>query len=758
MTGEFSSATTLGRYHLEKRIARGGMGELWLARAKGAAGWEKHVVVKTILPHLSDQEEFVERFLDEANIATTLSHGNIVPVFELGQDGDTWFIVMEYVDGWDLRTILRRARANDQTISEELALYVVTQVCQGLDYAHNRKDEQGRDLHIVHRDISPANILISRDGDVRIVDFGIATAKRRINQTLTGELRGKFAYMSPEQALGQSVDRRSDIFSLGVVLYEMLAGTRPFDGDSDMEVLGKVQRAQYLPLQAHRPDLSAEVCALIERALSNAPQDRFADAHEMHLAAIHALRASSTIPVARDLAKFCLQFDRPTWSTGTTSGPSFDALLREQLAELHGDTGSTPSFVTPSESSEKRSAHKPVLLAASSAYSSKDTPDVTPTSLPTGNSAPSITRTPAAITRPSTEHTQTVRVDRRHIVRKKRIWWAIGVVSVLIVVTSIIAFRAGSRAAASSPVVRITTDPTGALISFNGVTYGRSTLVARLEPGEFVIRAELDGFEVQELPLVYDGKADLALDIPLRQLPAAASGKLTFPTEPAGASIRINDGPPIPLTDAVEIPLFVPVKLRFELEGYEPIERVETFDGLTQPQAVVFTPLRPEEEEPSAVEVSPMSSSSRPEGESETRVRITGLPSNARVFVDGVAQSSASSVRVPARSQVRIAAEAPGYERAEIVVNGRDVQRSLSMNLKAVESGTLTVRFIGSILTGEVLVNGRSYGFNERSPRTQLQLPEGSYRITVRNPDLGKIEEHEVRIRPGEERVLRIDW
>ena len=705
MTGDLTPTTTLGRYHLEKRIARGGMGELWLARAQGAAGWEKYVAVKTILPHLSDRDELVERFLDEANIATTLSHGNIVPVFELGQDGDTWFLVMEYVDGWDLRAILRRARAHGAKVPEALALYIVAQICQGLEYAHNRKDELGRDLNIVHRDISPANILISRDGDVRIVDFGIATAKRRINQTMTGELRGKFAYMSPEQASGQVVDRRSDLFSLGVVLYEILAGVRPFDGDSDMEVLGKVQRAQYEPLAQRCPEVSSEVCAIVDKALAPDAHERFQSAHEFQLAVLHALQQREQTPLAPDLATFCLQFDRPTWSTGNTSGPSFDALLREQLEALEGGSESgTPSFVTPSEGRGATRTAARVLTAPS--YSESSGSDRAPVSIRRATPTPFPALAAVDGGGERSAETQTVRVDRRLIVRRKRLWWAIGVVTLLIVVTSVLAFRAGTRSAASGPLVRITTAPEGALISFNGVSYGRSTLVARLEPGEFVVRAELEGHEAQERALIYDGREDLALHLPLVALP------------------------PAPAAD--DTPLLVAIA-----DG-APEDSGESESNDNPPDEL--------EAEPAATE------------ESEVRVRISGLPANATLSVDGAKQSSTTSARIPRRANVILRAEAPGFQRLELRVDGRSVDRSLSMTLVPAETGTLTVRFIGSILTGEVLVNGRSYGFNERSPRTQLSLPEGNFRVTVRNPELGKVEEHEIRIRAGEERVLRIDW
>lgn len=714
------------------------MGELWLARSQGVAGWEKLVVLKTILPHLSDQPEFVERFLDEANIATTLSHGNIVPVFELGHDKDTYFLAMEYVDGWDLRTLLRRVAAKNDAFPEGVALYIASEVCRGLDYAHNRRDEQNRPRNIVHRDISPANLLLSRDGEVRIVDFGIASARSRLNQTLTGELRGKFAYMSPEQASGEVVDPRSDLFSLGVVLYEMLAGTRPFDGDSDLEVLGRVQRADYRPLRELRPDLDEATYQIVEKALAHTAEARFQNAAEMQVALLNILYQETGPVSARQLADFCLRYDRPRYSTGTMRGQSFDDLLHEQLLEANAaPENATPSFVTPSGNG-MRDPQRPRIVPVLGA-------GTTPSSHGDGKSV----------------HTQTITFRSRAQLRRRRILISIGVVLFLIVLVSVLAFRLGTRSASDAPVVRIHTEPNGALIYFNGVSYGRSTLVARPAPGEWLVRAELEGHTPVEEAILYDGKEDLDLRLTLRALPAPdeslTTQQVSVESIPAGHRFRIDEGPWQPPGSSVEVPIEQPLQIEFELPdgssqrvehrfqaGETRFVRHVNADSLPAPSGIDDTPAT----------VNPPNTTSS----STTRVRVQGLPPNARLYINGERQSNTSQLRIQGSRSVTVRAEAPGFQSKELRVDPSTAPSELRIKLDPLPQGTLTVRFIGSVLIGEVLVDGRSYGVNTKAPRTQLRLPAGNYTVVVRNPELNLSHEESIQVRADEDTVLRIDW
>ena len=206
------------------------MAEVFKAKRSGVEGFEKIVAMKRILPHLSDNKEFVDMFVDEAKMVAGLTHPNIVQIFDLGRIDTSYYIAMEYVHGRDLRTILRRAKEKGLRMPLDLCLRIVSQVCSALEYAHRKKDERGRPMEIVHRDVSPQNILISFEGEVKLTDFGIAKAATKASTTDRGALRGKLLYMSPEQAWGRPMDRRSDVFSLGIVLYEMMTDKKPFLG------------------------------------------------------------------------------------------------------------------------------------------------------------------------------------------------------------------------------------------------------------------------------------------------------------------------------------------------------------------------------------------------------------------------------------------------------------------------------------------------------------------------------------------------
>ena len=220
------------------------MAEVFKAKRTGVEGFEKVVAVKRILPHLSDNKEFVDMFIDEAKMVAGLAHPNIVQISDLGKLEKSYYIAMEYVHGRDLRSILRRAKERGLRLPLDLTVLIVSKVCSALEFAHRKKDERGRPMLIVHRDISPQNILISFEGEVKLTDFGIAKAATKARITDAGALRGKLLYMTPEQAWGKPMDRRSDLFSLGIVFYEMVTDQKPFLGSSEMSILEMVRECR----------------------------------------------------------------------------------------------------------------------------------------------------------------------------------------------------------------------------------------------------------------------------------------------------------------------------------------------------------------------------------------------------------------------------------------------------------------------------------------------------------------------------------
>ncbi len=264
-----------GKYFLLERINVGGMAEVYKAKTVGVEGFEKIVAIKRILPAIAEDDDFIKMFIDEAKISVRLSHANVVQTFDLGKINDTYFIAMEYVPSKDLRSIFERLRQRKETLPVELTCYALARVCEGLDYAHRKADTAGAPLNIVHRDVSPQNLLISFEGEVKVIDFGIAKAAGKITQTQAGILKGKFGYMSPEQVRGQSLDRRSDIFAVGIVLYEMLTGERLFTGDSDFSILSKVRAAVVAPPRQLNPNVPPALERICLKALAREVDERY---------------------------------------------------------------------------------------------------------------------------------------------------------------------------------------------------------------------------------------------------------------------------------------------------------------------------------------------------------------------------------------------------------------------------------------------------------------------------------------------------
>jgi eukaryotic-like serine/threonine-protein kinase len=266
------------KYRVLERIDVGGMAEVFRGRAIGVEGIEKEVAIKRILPSLTKKKRFREMFLDEARLSMRLNHANIVQVFDVGRSSGTYFIVMEYVDGVNLRRVFQRSSERGVRVPLKVACYIMAEVCKGLAHAHDLRGSDGRPLSIVHRDLSPPNILISRSGEVRIVDFGLAKAVTQVSATDPGIIKGKFSYLSPEAAEGRDIDHRADIFSAGIVLYELLSNRQLFRGKNDVETIEMVRRAEIPPLSKLNPDVPVSFERIVEKALERDPQKRYSSA------------------------------------------------------------------------------------------------------------------------------------------------------------------------------------------------------------------------------------------------------------------------------------------------------------------------------------------------------------------------------------------------------------------------------------------------------------------------------------------------
>ncbi len=296
------------KYVLVRKLAEGGMAEIFLAKQVGVDGFEKNVVIKRMLRHLSQSTEFVDMFRDEARLASQLSHPNVVQILELGFADGCYFIAMEYMAGEDFSAVIRRAARNKQYLPIPVAARVVADAAQGLHFAHEMTDEKGQPLGLVHRDVSPSNIFVSYTGQVKVLDFGIARAESRLAQTAAGTVKGKYQYMSPEQAQAEPIDRRSDVYALGVSLYEALVLRRPFARDTDLAILKAVLANEYARPRAVRPDLPEALEDIIVKALAPGVEDRFQSAAQLAAALDGYLTANRTPLATPGLGQFMKSF------------------------------------------------------------------------------------------------------------------------------------------------------------------------------------------------------------------------------------------------------------------------------------------------------------------------------------------------------------------------------------------------------------------------------------------------------------------
>jgi serine/threonine protein kinase len=284
-----------GRYLLLDKVAAGGMAEVWRAKVSGEANFQRIVAIKKILPHIAEDEDFIGMFTDEALITASLTHANVGQVYEFNRIDDTYFIAMEYISGKDLKSVWSWCRHRKVVLPLPLSVLIVQKLADGLEYAHSRVDNEGHPASVIHRDVSPQNVLVSWEGDVKVIDFGIAKATEKSGKTRPGTLKGKFAYMAPEQIRGLPLDGRSDLFALGVVLYEMVTGERAFQAESEFSLLELVRNVEIRPPAMLNENLPAELERIIYKALH---KDR-------------AQRYPSCADFSEDLQRFALTQGKP---------------------------------------------------------------------------------------------------------------------------------------------------------------------------------------------------------------------------------------------------------------------------------------------------------------------------------------------------------------------------------------------------------------------------------------------------------------
>jgi len=325
-----------GKYSLIRKIGTGGMAEVFLARTPVAQGLNKTLVIKKIHTAYARSRQFVTMFVDEAKIALGLNHPNIIQVFDFGAVADTYFLAMEHVEGIDLLRLLQEAARARQRLPYGLSAYIVQQLAKGLDYAHRKTVEFGQPLGIVHRDISPPNILLSKNGEIKLVDFGLAKANTQIESTDQGVVKGKFSYLSPEAASGLEVDHRADVFAVGIILWEMFTGRRLFYGESDYQTVELVRQARVPSIAALNPEVEPELEAVVRKALAREPNDRYQSAADLGDALTQYLFSHRMKVSSRDIATLVrdAQVEMMRKRSAEPKESLIDALIKDEMNKM----------------------------------------------------------------------------------------------------------------------------------------------------------------------------------------------------------------------------------------------------------------------------------------------------------------------------------------------------------------------------------------------------------------------------------------
>ena len=525
-----------GKYQLLERINVGGMAEVFKAKAFGVDGFAHVVAIKRILPTMAEEEEFIAMFRDEAKISVQLRHANIVHVYEFARYQTQYYIAMEYVAGKDLRQLLDRLRKNGSSLPIAAVAFIATQICEALDFAHNKADPAGRPLNVIHRDVSPQNILLSYDGAVKISDFGIVKADNRGSRTQAGVLKGKFGYMSPEQVRGLEIDRRSDLFAVGILLYEMVTGQRLFIGESDFSTLERVRNAEVTPPSQHVPELAPELEAIMLRALARERDERF--------------QAASALGEA--LQPFC------TDAAGLFNSRRLAALMAEiYAAELAQENRRMADFM---RLPPPASAVEPLPAAPSASWNQVSTERTTifASGLEAGGGLSLRAAVPASVrpikaggTEPSAlmqrlnRTTEPPRVAAV-IAQRRRLGLVLGSLGILLGL-ALGSYGLWGRGGSTGTLIVTSIPTTTVELSIDGEAIGRSTPLTRTEVpvGQHLLLARSPGYLDKSYHFDLEAGAPAKIQVELVPGRSADAGPqlLEIASEPTSASVRLGGLP-----------------------------------------------------------------------------------------------------------------------------------------------------------------------------------------------------------------------
>jgi serine/threonine protein kinase len=666
-----------GKYFLIDKLATGGMAEIYKAKTFGVDGFEKLLAIKRILPHCSSDKEFISMLIDEAKLSVLLSHTNIVQVYDLGKVGEDYFISMEFINGINLREVMNRtqeAEEQPEKLTEDVAVYIMSEVCKGLDYAHSKKDTESKPLNIIHRDISPQNILLSFEGEVKIVDFGIAKAAMNISHTMAGILKGKISYMSPEQALGKPIDHRTDIFSTGLMLYELLTGMKLFTGDTQFEVLKKI-RTTRLTEKSFPSTMSESLRKILAKALAYSTKERYANAGDFQIDLTRYLYTTYIDFTPRKLAQlmnrlFAPEIERK--SVRKVEEPPIDSQTRSVLI-----TASRQQNIvhrTAEETMKGPADKQPTQTFIESFISGKEVPESTLTGhvstledeeqdfeelTPTPTTAQEIALVPEAeeveaqyVPKPPTE------AAVPGAKKKKRAIWAVPLAALLLIGAGLGTYFGTDLFKPKPPPVvikgevQIQSNPPGAQVFLNDTPTERVTpaTLKDLEVGQpQKVTLKKPKFKDWTQVVTLPDANPMILNPSLEVIPV---GMMKVATTPAGAKIYLDgqDTGKVTPANLEELPLSQTYTLKLELAKHRPVEEKIT----------VYS-------------IEPIDFNKKLEEIIYGSIRVASIPPGARVFLNNTDTGLNTPVVLPDleagnRYNLRLARE--GY---------RDVYRSVDV-------------------------------------------------------------------------------
>ncbi len=754
-----------GRYELIKKIATGGMAEIFLARQAGIEGFEKLLVLKRILPHLAENEEFVEMFLHEARVAVRLNHPNIVQIYDLGEEGGAYFIAMEYIHGEDARRIWRTCEKAGMNLPIPLACRIAMDAAAGLAYAHKRCDAAGRPLNIIHRDISPQNLLVSFEGSVKVVDFGIAKAADQATQTRSGVLKGKYSYMSPEQASGLDIDQRTDQFALGIVLHELLTFQRLFKRSNEIQTLTAVADCQVPRPSSLNSNVAPELDAIVMKALAKNPDDRFANLQEFQLALeewlVTTRQPSSNALLSTFLkslyadrlaqeAREELPFEREL-SNGS------DSIISKRIQRRRSSVMAAPPRTSLASKSGVRSRPKPSLPPPQPVSGVRSEPSRPSAETPSRPKRRRNTAEMAAAPRKRSGQSQVsgrLDLERAEVAaRPKKRWLAwVGVAIGISVAACLVAGVAQQLAASGGDLLSLLPKP---------------DLAALPPPPSLPTSVEGAGQTAPAAPSVAGQSQAPAERHQLSPAPAADKIQLTILTEPAGATVHFNGRmlPGVtPLTQAM--PRVKEATIRVSAPGYQDrVEEVLLTDGTLQQFKFVLqrrggasAMARPQPQPPRPASVSterrPATADIEAAGSGASggtgTVSVKSIPV-ARVWEGRTAlcEETPCEIELPAgKHKIVLSNPAEGFETARTFTLRKGQKLSFEIEM---EKGELLVL---AKPWADVWLRSKKLG---TTPMPKVSLYEGAYQLTLINADLGKKKTVMVDVAPNALTKVSVD-